>query len=190
MQYSPFDLTWAISTVQTVHGNSGCGALPQLSFDLLSLKIPNSPEKTKEKSEFKYLSFPRKKKIHIFSITHLLVFSFLRPDLKRGKDGARSLLRHWEESERWSPLVILCKFVWFSCHLLLVVVLTCFVVVFLLFFFLDLLYKDYHTDQKFTLSTYTSENVVWPFSFLCIKFIFWAISFFVDTSAMTIAIRV
>lgn len=189
MQYSPFDLTWAISTVQTVHGNSGCGALPQLSFDLLSKNTKLSGE-NKGEIRVQIFIFSKKEENPYFSITHLLVFSFLRPDLKRGKDGARSLLRHWEESERWSPLVILCKFVWFSCHLLLVVVLTCFVVVFLLFFFLDLLYKDYHTDQKFTLSTYTSENVVWPFSFLCIKFIFWAISFFVDTSAMTIAIRV
>jgi hypothetical protein len=38
--------------------------------------------------------------------------------------------------------------------------------------FLDLLYKDYNTDQKFTLSTYTSDNVVrhFPFHLLNLSF--------------------
>lgn len=50
---------------------------------------------------------------------------------------------------------------------------------FLPFLFLatDLLYKDYHSDQKFTLTTYTSTGVVsfFPVLFSCVSFVSWGL---------------
>lgn len=71
-------------------------------------------------------------------------------------DGAGSLHRYWQEGQR----CLMFSFFFFSVFFLSFF----FLIFFSGFFWADLLYKDFITDQKFAITTYTANGVVRIFS--------------------------